>query len=278
VRNSSLQSTTVNPQANWSYLSSFYPTLPDGSWSIVEGGMNNSSATSAILCEQPATFGYNFGVFSANVGAKTSTAFIPLNPPTWGGFTQGAAGMIDYDPTANVAYVMLWAPSFFGNDDVLATVNFGTGTASYQDLGDQGEPLDFVVDPNTHVGAMTEAQSFGMPAVALFNLSTGTITAQANIPSSSIDGTNPLLTKLAVDTVHSRFAVQNVFPGGDATDNNPLSAIDFIDESGNLVSETPRYYNLASFTLGDHWFQLNPTTRTGFMDGPDFTQIIPFQY
>ncbi len=272
-------------------------SLPPG-WKIWEAGQNASSPTSAVLAVQETNFTLAFGVFTANVGSMApSTPMVALAPAFPFGLVPFDAS-IDYDPAANLAYVTVEGESptgFDNSDDRLEVVNLNSGTVTHDyDLGDLGSIADLVIDPVTHVGAITSNPPFcGCPSVVfspqllLVNLNNGVISTPLQLPSATTSGGGGIGTgvvaKIAVDPVHHLFAVQNPTPAVDDDDNNPLGEIDTFDENGNLVSHSARLYNLSQWTLGNHWFQLNPgtspgTQRDGFMFGPNFDQIIPFSY
>jgi hypothetical protein len=276
----SLNSVQVATGAN--LVQGYYPAIPVG-WTMLEGGTNNSTQTSAILCSQFDGFNWNLGVFSANVQTQTSTPFIQLSAPS-----IAAAGNvvldanIDYDPSSNAAYVMIASGSFFGfgaTDEVLAKIDFNTGGVTYHDLGDLGSIQDFIIDSVTHTG-FASAVGVDTPGQYLeyVDLNSGTISHAVPVAQAQTFNSVLPITKLAVDPVHKLVAVQNPLPAADDTDNNVLSEVDFYDENGNYVSTTGRRYNLSTWTLSDHWFALNPTTRTGFMFDPTMTQLIPFPY
>lgn len=249
---------------------------------FVEMGNNFVNTTSAFLVADPGPQqGFpQYSAATANIQSQTLTANVPLSPGS--AYTRLKPVLFDYDASANVGYAVFsnifdWIFNNQPMGTLLATINYSTGSVTYTKLGNYGFIRDFVIDPNTHVAALTCSFFGQISQVELVNLTTGSTIATVPLPTVEF---GPGL--LAVDTTNKLFAVQVPVPLADLTDNNPLSSIAIIDENGNVVSQTPRRYNLTSFYEQNHWFGLNGTTRRGFVFappvGPDFLQITPFSY
>jgi hypothetical protein len=290
-RAAALQATAV-PGGSWRYLKQYYPTtvLPPG-YDVIEAGRNMSTTVGPIpiLARQyvAATGAVNYGLFFWDTVANTGSTFVPI--PLATGFTGISAAHIDYDPAANTAYVLATMSkcSFFGctfDDYIVSMVNPSVNplaTPTSTEIGQVGNAIDFELDPVNHVAAFTSTgpnPNNSLSTLNVVNLSGPTpALTTVNIPTSFYDYTY-LTTKIAMDPVHQYIAVQNPVPQTDDTDNNPLSEIDFYDYTGHFVKSTSRYYNFKSYTLGDHWFQLNPGTRTMFVTPFTFDDIIPVTY
>ena len=58
-----------------------------------------------------------------------------------------------------------------------------------------------------------------------------------------------------------------------------MSAVDVLDEQGNLVQRIAQFnfFNIFLLDMGSY-LQVNPTTTTGYTLGPGGTQLAPFAY
>src|SRR5258708_27760697 len=66
---------------------------------------------------------------------------------------------------------------------------------------------------------------------------------------------------------------------GPSPNNNAASAVDVIDEHGNLLQrlEQFNFFNIFLLDMGSY-LQVSPTTSTGYTLGPGGTQLAPFHY
>ncbi len=86
----------------------------------------------------------------------------------------------------------------------------------------------------------------------------------------------------AADPAHGEFVMQEVAPPdlfGTSPNNNAASAVDVIDEHGNLLQrfEQFNFFNIFLLDMGSY-LQVSPTTSTGYTLGPGGTQLAPFHY
>lgn len=125
------------------------------------------------------------------------------------------------------------------------------------------------VDSTTHKALIPSNTAFG-----LYDLAGQTGTA-LNFGGSTYQ--HP-----AADPVHHQFLMQEVTPPdffGTTPNNNALSAVDVLDENGNLVKRIEKFnfFNVFLLDMGSY-LQVSPGTSTGYTLGPAGAQLAPFQY
>jgi hypothetical protein len=178
-------------------------------------------------------------------------------------------GGIGQDTAANEAVVPIvdaFNPNAPGR---IVLANLGTGAVSEFPSVSTFFADGVAVDPNTHLALVPSTDTFG-----IYDLSAQTGTA-LSLGGSSYQ--HP-----AVDSLHSRFLLQEVAPPdffGTTPNNNATSAVDVIDEHGNLVQRVEQFnfFNIFLLDMGSY-LQVNPATMTGYTLGPGGTQLAPFGY
>ena len=86
----------------------------------------------------------------------------------------------------------------------------------------------------------------------------------------------------AADPTHGEFLLQEAAPPdffGTTPNNNSTSAVDVMDEHGNLIKriEQFNFFNIFLLDMGSY-LQVSPATSTGYTLGPAGAQVAPFHY
>lgn len=179
---------------------------------------------------------------------------------------------MDYDSSTNMGYIVADQMAWFGihYPTSIIAANYATGTASAFQVSTCAGGLDFELDPNTHVGALTCFRGNGLQMINL----TSQTAQSVNLPASV--GLMPP-TLISADPVHHLFFAEVPVSADASYNNNALSSVVELDESGNVRSETEAF-NFLSSVYGNHFFEVNPALRRGFVFSPGFFQIQPFSY
>jgi hypothetical protein len=224
------------------------------------------SSTAAVFAED-VSGNFTPVVFSSNVAANT---FGPVIRITDQNFTSGSNPAMAYDSGNNTAVL---AHSTLGNPFVppfIAMVDLSTGTfTTFQGQG-QGDVNGIAVDPVTHIACTTTEINFSVQFYDLTN-QTGfneTLPGAVNQIQSGAD--------VQFDPIHKFFLVaqpvSSTAPSG--------SSIHVFDEQGNLIESINGFSFSNTFNVIPAHIALKPSTRSGFVDGPDaqVTEIQSFRY
>ena len=227
--------------------------------------------TTAVLAFQNGGNENTF-VFGSNVGANTSGKFITLTDPV---FFFSDSPVIAYDSKRNQAVIAASTGAVGGPPPVIALVDLTKGTVS-EFKGLPGSPpyrAGFVngiaVDSADGIAYTTTELDF---SVEFYNLKTKTgfaVTlpgATSQIQSGSdveFDRANKLF-----------FVAQSVSSTGSG------SSIQVYDTKGNLVESLNGFNFSNAFNVVFTHIALNPSNRSGYVDGPDsgVTEIQSFTY
>jgi hypothetical protein len=212
--------------------------------------------------------GPSLNVSTSNIAADTFSRPVSL-APALDPNAISIPGGIGQDTAANEAIVPIvdaFNPTAPGR---IVTVQLGTGQVSQFPSVSTFFVSGVAIDPTTHRALIPSNTSFG-----IYDLSAQTGTAL------TVGGS--IYQHPAADSAHARFLVQEVSPPGSTgttPNNNAMSAVDVLDEQGNLVQRIAQFnfFNIFLLDMGSY-LQVNPTTTTGYTLGPGGTQLAPFVY
>jgi hypothetical protein len=264
----------LNPVANGSISGSWTPPSP--SYKILSLDGNTSSPNGLFLASDTASSQLApYRLFSANPGAGTFGNVLDLSSPLAGFGIPGYWGGIAYDPAGNLGVLAGFdASNWCGNSPVFITADLNKSTVGRLAIPGIGIPLGVALDPSTHL-AFVPTNCDAM--LAIVNLNTNTLN-EVPLPMQSAgyiqSGGWP-----AVDSQHGVIVLSQPF-GPKVDDNNVLSDLIELDEHGNVLKYISRF-NLtlqSSVFASESRIQLNPSTRTGYIEGPFEMQLEPFSY
>lgn len=184
---------------------------------------------------------------------------------------------MDYDSSTNLGYIVADTMGWMGwsGTTSIITADYGAGTATSFSVPGCGDSGDFELDPSTHTGILTEDPAGCSPSseLQMVNL-TGKYAMSVGLPSV-VAYSYPTL--VSADPVNHLFFAEVPLSGDVSFNNNSLSSVVELDETGHVRSEMESF-NFAYTQMSNHFFQVNPALRRGFVFGPNFMQIQPFAY
>lgn len=259
---------TINPLSSNTITSAWTPPLQKTDL-ISAVSRNQGTASSAVLAFHNTGSDTRF-VFSSNVAANTFGPRINLTDPT---FTSNP--QIAYDSIHNVAVVAASDGAVGGPAPQIALVNLTTGQVT-QFTGILGPPPfhqgfinGLAVDAADQIAVTTTEVDF---SVEFYDLTTQT-GFSVILPGAT--GQLQSGTDVEFDPVNKLFFVAQPF-----SSTSSGSSIQVYDIHGNLVESLNGFnFSNAFNVIGTH-IGLNPTNRTGYVDGPDsgVTQLQNFTY
>jgi hypothetical protein len=203
-------------------------------------------------------------VFTSNLADNTFGPVIDITDPD---FTQEAPPVIAFDPIGNQAILGHDKPSPFILPPVIGFVDLATGSFVKRTGLGLGVINGIAVDSED--GVLCTDTSFDS-AVQFYNL------GDFSGISVFLPGHNPQTSTasggdIEFDPINKLFLVAQPFSDGQL---NNGSSVHVFDLTGNLVQSIDGL----NFQGGDNVFPvhitLNPSTRTGFVNGPDLTTAI----
>jgi hypothetical protein len=184
---------------------------------------------------------------------------------------------MDYDSSTNLGYIVADTMGWMGwlGSASIITADYSAGTATKFSVSGCGASGDFELDPSTHTGILTEDPWGCDPSsmLQMVNL-TGKYSISVGLPSV-VAYSYPTL--VSVDPVNHLFFAEVPLSGDVSFNNNSLSSVVELDETGRVRSAMESF-NFADTEFSNHFFQVNPASRRGFVFGPNFMQIQPFSY
>jgi len=238
---------------------------------IIGMSRNQTSMTTAVLAFENGGDDHTF-VFGSNIGANTFGSFITLTDPV---FFFSDSPLVAYDSKTNQAVVAASTGAVGGPPPVFALVDLTSGNV-VEFNGLPGPPpfrAGFVnglaVDSDDGIACTTTELDF---SVEFYNLKkkTGFAVTLPGATSQLQSGSD-----VEYDPVNKLFLVaQSVSSTGSG------SSIQVYDTKGNLVESLNGFnFSNASNVVFTH-IALNPSNRTGYVDGPDsnVTDIQSFTY
>ena len=228
---------------------------------------NQDTSQTAVLTGQGGT-APTLEVVASDIGADTFGTPIAL-APAMDPNALSIAGGIGQDTELDQAFVPVvdaFAPNSPGR---IVTADLATGAVSSFPSVTDYFPSGIAVDSTTHTGIVSSNDDYG-----IYDLANRT----AHVASSGGGGYQ----HVAADSTHHLFVLQEVSPPdstGSNPNNNAMSAIDVVDETGALVEriEAFNFFNIYLLDMGSY-VQLNPSTGTGFTLAPGGWQLFPFHY
>ena len=247
--------------------------VPSNAENIVIGiSRNQSTPTTAVLFFKNTGNDFNSFVFGSNVGANTFQPVIRLADTVFGFDDQPS---IAYDSATNQAVVAASDGAVGGPAPQIALVDLSTGVTE-QFTGILGPPPyhqgsinGLAVDSEDGIACTTTELDF---RVEFYNLATETGFAVV-LPGASSQIQSG--SDVEYDPVNKLFFVaQSVSSTGAG------SSIQVYDTGGNLVESLNGFSFSNTFNVIGTHIALNPTSRSGYVDGPDpgVTEIQSFTY
>ena len=232
---------------------------------------NQGSPTKAVLAFENEGNDPTF-VFGSNVGANTFGPVINLTNPVFG---IGNGPVVAYDGKTNQAVVAASDGTVGGPPPVLALVDLKTGTVDeFTGLPGpapfrQGFINGLAVDSDDAIACTTTELDF---RVEFYNLKTKTGFA-VTLPGAT--GQLQSGSDVEFDPVHKLF-----FVAQSASSTGQGSSIQIYNTKGKLVESLNGFNFSNAFNVVGTHIALNPSNRSGYVDGPDsgVTEIQSFTY
>jgi hypothetical protein len=239
---------------------------------IIGLSRNQASTTTAVLYFVNDGNNFTSFVFGTDVGANTFEPVVNLTNPIFG-FNE--APQIAYDSVTNQAVVATANGEVGGPPPVFALVDLTTGVVNtFNGIPGpppfrQGSINGLAVDSEDGIACTTTEVDF---RVEFYNLKTETGFAMVlpGAVSQVQSGSD-----VEYDPVHKLF-----FVAQSVSSTGPGSSIQVYDTKGKLVESLNGFnFSNASNVVFTH-IALNPSTRSGYVDGPDsgVTEIQSFTY
>ena len=261
----------LDPLAANKFTSKWTPPL--ASDDIILGvSRNQASTTSAVLAFVNDGNNFSSFVFGTNVGENTSQPFINLVNTVFG---DGDGPVVAYDSQTNEAVVAASTGEVGGPPPVIALANLTTGTVN-EFNGLPGPPpfrAGFVngiaVDSEDGIACTTTEVDF---RVEFYNLATqtGFSVVLPGATSQLQSGSD-----VEYDPVHKLFFVAQ------SVSSTALgSSIQVYNTRGELVESLNGFNFSNAFNVVFTHIAVNPSNRSGYVDGPDsgVTEIQSFTY
>ncbi len=238
---------------------------------IVGVSRTQRTPTSAVLAFDNNNTFTTF-VFGSNVAANTFGPTITLTDPT---FQFANTPQVGYDSATNQAVVAASEGTVGGPAPQIALVDLTTGVVT-QFTGILGPPPfhqgfinGMAVDSEDGIAVTTTELDF---RVEFYNLATQTGFAVV-LPGAN--GQIESGTDVEYDPVNKLF-----FVAQEVSSTAPGSSIQVYDIEGNLVESLNGFNFSDEFNVIGTHITVNPTTRTGYVDGPDsgVTELQQFTY
>ena len=241
-------------------------TPPIGTDHLVELVSRNQGTQNAVWAID-ISGGFMPTVFSTDVGANTFGPVISINDPD---FSNTPDPGLAYDTVRNRAIL---GHAFLGNPFIagwIATVDLTSGTfTKFRGLG-VGDVNGLAYDPVTDTACTTTEIDF---SVSFYNIATQTGFKQP-LPGA----TQQFFSGAAVefDPVNKLFLVAQEH----SSTSSSGSSIHVYDTAGNLIESLNGFNFSNAFNVVPAHIAINPSRRTGFIDGPDegVTQLQGFSY
>jgi hypothetical protein len=203
-------------------------------------------------------------VFTSNLADNTFGPVIDITDPD---FTQEAPPVIAFDPTGNQVILGHDKPSPFILPPVIGFVDLATGSFVKQTGLGLGVINGIAVDSEDGVLCTDTSFDSAVQFYTLSNFSGISVFLPGHNPQTSTASGGDI----EFDPINKLFLVAQPFSDGQL---NNGSSIHVFDLTGNLVESVDGL----NFQGGDNVFpihiSLNPSTRTGFVNGLDLTTAI----
>jgi hypothetical protein len=244
----------------------------DAAHIIIGISRDQASTTTAVLFYENTGNDFNSYVFGSNVGANTFQPIVTLTDPV---FEFSNEPSVAYDSTTNQAVIASSDGAVGGPAPEFALVDLGTGTIDEFTgiLGPppfhQGSINGLAVDSEDGIACTTTELDF---RVEFYDLKTQTGVAEV-LPGASSQIQSG--SDVEYDPVNKLFLVaQEVSSTGSG------SSIQVYNPKGQLVESLNGFNFSNTFNVVSTHIALNPTNRSGYVDGPSstVTDIQSFTY
>lgn len=260
----------LNPLSANKFTSTWTPPLASDDI-LIGTSRNQASTTTAVLAFENGGDDHTF-VFGSDVGANTSGPFITLTDPV---FFFSDAPQVAYNSKTNQAVIVASTGAVGGPPPVIAQVDLTTGTVTeFNGLPGpfpyrEGFVNGLAVDSDDGIACTTTELDF---SVEFYNLKkkTGFAVTLPGASSQLQSGSD-----VEYDPINKLFLVaQSVSSTGTG------SSIQVYDTKGNLVESLNGFNFSNSFNVVFTHIALNPSNRSGYVDGPDsgVTELQSFTY
>jgi DNA-binding beta-propeller fold protein YncE len=254
---------TINPLDSNKFTSRWTPPLKKDDL-IAKVSRSQGVPNVAVLAFENGGDEHTF-IFSSNVAANTFGPFITLTDSHFSFFTSP---QMAYDSKNNRAVLAAFDGVF--TPPLMGLVNLVSGKITEFTGVGLGTPNGLAVDSTTGMACTTTLDD---NSVEFYNLKTHTGFAET-LPGANQSG--EFGTEVAGDPVHHLFFVAQPT----SSTQSGSSAIYVYDEKGNLKETLNGFHFQDRFKVIPTHIALNPSHRTGFVDGPDdpVTDIQSFTY
>jgi hypothetical protein len=244
----------------------------DGVWTpplaqddiIMQVSRSQGSPTNAVFAFENGGDNHSF-VFSTNVVKNTTGPFVTLTDTV---FDFNTSPLMGYDTKTNQAVLAASTGAVFGPPPTIAIADLTAGTVTEFSGVGAGFVNGLAVDSTDGIACTTTELDVN---VEFYNLAaqTGFIIRLPNASNQLQSGAD-----VEFDPVHKLFFVAQPVSSSAASG----STIYIFSPTGSLVRTMNGFnFSNASAVIPVH-IALNPKTRSGYVDGPDVTQIQSFTY
>jgi len=208
--------------------------------------------------------GVNPVVFTSNIGDNTFGQALEITDPN---FTTEAPPIIAFDPVGNQVILGHDKPSPFILPPLVGFLDLATGSFDVKTGLGLGVINGVAVDSED--GILCTDTSFDS-AAQFYNLSDfsgiNVLLPGANPQTSTASGGD-----IEFDPINKLFLIAQTFSHGSLTDGSSILVYDL---AGNLVESIDGLNFQGGFNVFPVHISLNPSHRTGFVNGPDLTTAI----
>ncbi|MBC5805711.1 MAG: S8 family serine peptidase [Candidatus Eremiobacteraeota bacterium] len=262
---------TLSPTATGTVGSAWTPPSPTTLF-INEAAAQQANDIGAFFAyDTIGTQNDNFRVFTSHIPANTFSRPYDVSGPVK---TFGSPVVFAFGENTATNTGVLAASDFAGNCPPPTIITVGLGGAaegkvdSFTGVG-AGFPYGMGVDSVTNKAAVPTLCDGGF---GIYNLATKSAT------NTILPGKFSGFYTAADQSAH-QFAVEQTTSADFPTNNNALSSVLVLDESGNIVKSMERFNLYNTFlTVNANNLQLNPARRSGYIFGPLAQQLEPFTY
>lgn len=203
-------------------------------------------------------------VFKSDLAADTFGPVIPITDEV---FTTEAPPVLAYDEVRNQAILGHDFPSAFILPPRIGFVDLATGAFTKKKGLGLGVINGIAVDSAD--GILCTDTSFDS-AVQFYDLATFE-GINVLLPGAAQDNSTASGADIAFDPINKLFLVAQTFANGSLTDG---SSIQVYDTAGNLVETVDGLNFQGGFNVFPTHISINPSRRTGFVNGPDLTMSL----
>ncbi len=260
----------LNPISAGTLGAAWNPPFPS-SYNLDEGALNNVDGTGAFLVTDLSHPNPDrFKVFTSNLAADTFSQAYDISGPL-SGFTLPIIGGMAQDGNLK-STVVAFSDAFASNScaaPTLVETDLVAGTSKALNALGQGSSNGVAIDSQSHkAGVLTSCDG----GLGIYDLKAGTAT-ESSLGQWGYTSLSPV-----ADEKNGLFLAMQ-FVGNDwNVNNNALSQLDEVDESGNVLKTVEAFNTSGFYWIGTHYIQVNPNRRVLFFPGPGQQELEPFNY